>query len=40
MLDKGASLEFDIEGVTPLEYSKQYENIELENLLLEHKKNM
>ncbi len=36
MLNKGASLDFDIEGITPLEYSKQYENIELVNLLLKY----
>ena len=40
MLNKGASLEFDIEGVTPLEYSRKIEDIELTNLLLEHTKNM
>ena len=40
MLNKGASLDFDIEGVTPLEHSQQYENIELVNLLLKHKANM
>ena len=37
MLNKGATLAFDIEGVTPLEYVKENENIELVNLLLKHK---
>lgn len=37
MLDKGASLDFDIEGVTPLEYSKEYENNELVNLIMKYK---
>lgn len=40
MLDKGASLEFDIEGVTPLEYSKQHENIELMSVIKKYKDKM
>jgi len=33
MLRSGASLDFDIEGVTPLDYSKQTQDIELERLI-------
>lgn len=36
MLQKGASLEFDIEGMSPIEYSKQYENMAVVNLLAEY----
>ena len=36
MLKNGASLAFKIDGMTPIEYSKKYENIALEKIITEY----
>ncbi|MGI9271442.1 MAG: ankyrin repeat domain-containing protein [Woeseiaceae bacterium] len=35
MLRNGASLDFEVDGMTPMEYAKEYENVELVTLLAE-----